>query len=190
MAGEKQDRRTQRTVEALIHAMLVLMERKHYAAISVQDIVEEANVGRSTFYAHFQNKDELLIGGFSHLLDHLVEEMRLDEAGQVAFAPVMLFRHANGHYDVYRTLLWGSGFELLMQNGHAAFSEKIEERLASLLPDAEPAVPLPVTASTLAGGLLILVKWWLDNKMPYGPDEMNDMFQKLVMPGIREALGA
>lgn len=190
MTEEKQDRRTQRTVEALIHALMALMEGKHYDAISVQDIVQQANVGRSTFYAHFENKDDLLIGGFSHLLDHLVEEIVLDEAGQVVFAPAMLFRHAHGHYDVYRTLLWGSGFELLMQDGHAAFSEKIEKRLTALLAGAEHEVPLPVAASTLAGGLLILVKWWLDNKMPYGPDEMNDMFQKLVMPGMRAALEA
>jgi len=185
----KQDRRTQRTMEALIHALLALMESKHYDAISVQDIVQQANVGRSTFYAHFQNKDELLIGGFSHLLDHLVEEICLNEAGQVAFAPVMLFRHAHGHYDIYRTLLWGSGFELLMQDGHTAFSKKIEVRLTTLLPDAQHAVPLPVTASTLAGSLLIMVKWWLDNNMPCGPDEMNEMFQKLVMPGVRGVLG-
>jgi AcrR family transcriptional regulator len=186
---DKQDRRTQRTVEALIHALLALMESKHYDAISVQDIVQQANVGRSTFYAHFENKDALLIGGFSHLLDHLVEEMRLNKAGQVAFAPVLLFRHAYGHYEVYRTLLWGSGFELLMQDGHAAFSEKIEARLAALLPDAEPAVPLPVVASTLAGSLLILVKWWLDNNMPCSSDEMNEIFQRLVMPGVRGAMG-
>ena len=58
MAEDKQDRRTLRTQEMLIHALLDLIEKKHYDQITVQDIVEQANVGRSTFYAHYQNKDD------------------------------------------------------------------------------------------------------------------------------------
>ena len=58
MTEKTPDRRAQRTRESLIHALLALIEEKHYDQISVQDIVEHANVGRSTFYAHYENKEE------------------------------------------------------------------------------------------------------------------------------------
>lgn len=45
-----------------------------------------------------------------------------------------------------------------------------------------------MVAGALAGGLLVLLKWWLDNKMPHTPKEMNAYFQALVMAGVREAL--
>jgi AcrR family transcriptional regulator len=64
MSEDRQDRRTLRTQEMLIHAWLEIIQHKHYDQITVKDIVEQANVGRSTFYAHYQNKDELLISGF------------------------------------------------------------------------------------------------------------------------------
>ena len=65
MESKKVDRRIQRSQETLIQAILTLMKTNHYDQISVQDIVQQANVGRSTFYAHFQNKDDLVIWGVS-----------------------------------------------------------------------------------------------------------------------------
>ena len=180
------DRRTRRTRELLIHALLELIETWHYDQISVQDIVERADVGRSTFYAHYENKDALLMGGFERLLEILVQKIKRDATGLLTFETVMLFEHARGHYEIYRTLLWGTGFELLIKDGHTALSEKIETRLRELqFAPGEDPVPLPILACTLAGGLLVLLKWWLDNKMPYPPEHMNEMFQQLVMTGIQ-----
>lgn len=180
------DRRTRRTRELLIHALLELIETRHYDQISVQDIVERADVGRSTFYAHYENKDALLMGGFEHLLEMLVQQIQRDAKGQLTFETAMLFQHARGHYEIYRTLLWGTGFELLFKDGHTALSEKIETRLRELrFAPGESLVPLPVLACALAGSLLVLLKWWLDNKMPYPPERMNEMFQQLTMTGIQ-----
>ncbi len=188
MREEKQDRRSQRTRHMLIHALLELIENKHYDQISVQDIVEQANVGRSTFYAHYQNKDELLLGGFKHVLQMLVQHVRLDGDGRLVIDTSPLFSHAQGHYELYRTLLWGSGFELIMQDGHSALSRKLEARLGELLSQTADRTPLPLLSATLAGALLVMLKWWLDHKMPYPPAQMDAYFQAMVMPGIRQTL--
>ncbi len=186
-----QDRRSQRTRQALIQALIELLSSKHYDQITVQDIVTQANVGRSTFYAHFERKDQLLKDGFESLLDALVEHIVLDEVtGQPSFVVTMLFQHAVGHFNLYRALIWGSGFDVITIEGHAALSEKIEKRLSHLLKGKNPAmIPLPVLAYSVAGSLLILLKWWLDNKMPYPPEQMNAFFQELVMPGLSPASG-
>jgi AcrR family transcriptional regulator len=189
MTGEEPDRRTQRSREALIHSLLELIEKKHYDRISVQDIVRGADVGRSTFYAHFHDKDELLLSGFEYLLDSLVRRIVLAEDGVLEFDATMLFQHAAGHLTVFRTLMRGSGFELIIRDGQAALSRKIEQRLKELLSGRPaPSVALPLVANTLAGGLLVMLKWWLDNKMPCPPEVMNAAFQQLVMQGIRSVL--
>ena len=189
MTEKVPDRRTQRTRETLIHALLALIEDKHYDQISVQDIVEYANVGRSTFYAHYENKDDLLNSGFEHLLDNLVQWITLNEDGQLIFDTTMLFRHAHGHYEIYRTLIWGTGFKLLIEDGHAALSEKIEARLETLLPEVQFLdIPLPALSYAVASTLLAILKWWLDNKMPYPPEKMDEIFQRLMMPGVRDTI--
>ncbi|MBN1888983.1 MAG: TetR/AcrR family transcriptional regulator [Thermoflexales bacterium] len=189
MADEKPDRRVVRTQETLIHALLELTEHKNYDQITIQDIVQHANVGRSTFYAHYQNKDDLLVSGFEHQLDRLVQQIVLDEHGQLCFDTSKLFQHARGHVGIYRTLMWGTGFDLLIKGGHATLSRKIEERLALLLSARPPpSISLPVLACAMAGTLLVLLKWWLDNKMPETPERMGEIFQQLMMPGIRIAV--
>ena len=191
MTEEKQDRRALRTREALIHALLELIENNHYDQITVEDIVQRANVGRSTFYAHYQSKDDLLLSGFEHQLDILAQQIVFDADDQLKFDTSMLFQHAHEHYEIFRTLIWGSSMELLVKDGHATLGHKIEERLKLLLSTRQfPSIPLPILASAVAGILLVLLKWWLDNKMPYTPERMNEIFQQLMMQGIQTALSA
>jgi AcrR family transcriptional regulator len=187
----QEDRRTQRTQQALMEALLDLLKVKHYDAISVKEIIEKANVGRSTFYAHYQTKDELLMSSFERDLDMLLEQLVFNEAERkLTLDTAPLFRHAQSHIKLYRTLAWGSGFELITTQGQASLGEKILQRLAPLVPaEEQPTVPLSILSYSLAGSLLILLKWWLENGMPGSPESMDGIFQQLVMPGIRGALG-
>jgi AcrR family transcriptional regulator len=190
-AEPKPDRRSQRTQQMLTEALLTLLASKHYDAISIKDIVDQANVGRSTFYVHYQTKDDLLLYGLGHMLDNLLQQIVLSRTDQtLRLDTTFLFSHAREHYEIYRTLVWGSGFELLIRDGHATLNAKLQERLAQLLPDAQEwPIPLPVLSYCMGGTLLILLKWWLDNKMPYSPERMDEIFQQLVMPGVRTTLG-
>jgi len=192
MTPQKQDRRSQRTQQSLMDALISLLAGKHYDEISINDIIERANVGRSTFYAHYQTKDDLLKSGFERVLDMLIQNISFGEADQdLRLDTTSLFRHAQGHYEIYRTLVWGSGFELLTKDGHEALSTKFQESFTRFLSGKpEPAIPLTVLAYALAGTLLILLKWWLDNKMPYSPEYMDEIFQLLVMSNIRNILGS
>jgi len=191
MDQQRQDRRSQRTQQALMDALIALLAVKHYDEISINDIIDHANVGRSTFYAHYQDKDDLLKSGFERVLDMLIHHISFGEADQdLQLDTTQLFRHAQGHYELYRTLVWGSGFDLLTKDGHAALSAKFQENFTQLLSGKpEPSIPLAVLSYSMAGTLLILLKWWLDNKMPYSPEYMDGIFQQLVMPSARNILG-
>jgi AcrR family transcriptional regulator len=191
MAQQRQDRRSQRTQEALMDALIALLAIKHYDEISISDIVDRANVGRSTFYAHYQAKDDLLKSGFERVLDMLIQHISFGETDQgLHLDTAPFFRHAQGHYEIYRTLIWGSGFDVLTKDGHAALSAKFQESFTLLLSGRpEPSIPLAVLSYSMAGSLLILLKWWLDNKMPYSPEYMDEIFQQLVMSSARNILG-
>lgn len=183
------DRRTKKTHKAIIKAFLTLLTEKSYEQISVQDITEAADVGRSTFYVHFENKDDLLVKGFGTVLDHLVSHLEFKEEEQRLFFDVTtLFAHAAGHYTLYRDLIWGRGFPVLSEGGYQSLREKIEKLIKQNLPDSD-TVPVDLLAATLSGGLLIMLKWWLDQKMPYSPAEMNAYFQTTLMRGVQETFG-
>jgi hypothetical protein len=54
----------------------------------------------------------------------------------------------------------------------------------------EEIIPIPVISNFLAGSLISLIIWWLDQDMPYTPEEMDDMFNALAMPGIWKIMGS
>jgi AcrR family transcriptional regulator len=185
----KQDRRSLRTQDALIQALLEMIDVKSYDKITVQDIVERANVGRSTFYAHYEDKDDLLRSGFGQMLDLLVQDIRLSDDGHVTFNVTWLFAHAKLHSEIYETLMWGSGEKVLVGDGYAQLCAKVEDRFVLLLAGRDAAtIPMPILACSVAGAVLLLLKWWLDNRMPYPAAAMDSVFQQLVIPGLEKVL--
>jgi AcrR family transcriptional regulator len=187
----KADRRSQRTRQTLSAALIELMLQQRYDTITVQDIIDRANVGRSTFYAHYDDKDDLLISDFTAVLDALSDRMRRppdDPDGRPAdLTP--LFTHVQEHRQVYKALVRGGGIELLLRTGHARLRRNIERHLHELMPAGQPgAMPLPLIADYIAGAIVNILKWWLDHDLPYTPAELDALFAQLVLPGVQAVL--
>jgi len=188
MRIQKDDRRSLRTREALHQALFALLHEKRYDAISVQDIIDRANVGRSTFYAHFVDKDDLASYSIEQMLDALVHLSR--PAGPGLIATAALFEHVRQQFTLFQMQMRDRGLELFFERGQAYWSQKIEQELQRRLPpEHEPGVPLALVANHVTGAWVNLLKWWLDNKMPYSPERMEEIFQQLVLPGVEAALG-
>jgi len=186
---QKTDRRSERTRQLLSDALIKLMVEKQYDLITVQDVIDKANVGRSTFYAHYQDKEDLLTSNFERMLALLDPHV---DHGDAATARLLhaegLFQHVKDHHHLYKALMWGQGIELIFKKGQTYLSRNIEEQIVLLAPQPDLPVPLPILSNYLAGTLLTLLKWWLDNNMPYTPQRMDEIFQQLVMPGVRDVL--
>lgn len=184
--NEKQDRRSARTRRLLSETMVALIREKDYNAITVNDIIERANVGRSTFYAHYRDKDDLFVGELDRVIDvlsHGILHAPQDEHS--LFPSLGLFRHIRDQYTLYKALMWGPGIELLIKQIQKSLNEKIMQNLEKS--GRQFNIPVPVLANYLTGSYLTLLKWWLDNKMIYAPEQMDEMFRKLTMPGIESA---
>ena len=181
----KNDRRSQRTRQALGYALLHLMMEKGYEAVSIKDIIDRANVGRSTFYAHYADKDELFAKQFDRMIEMLIQHTPQDDSDRnLLFPSLRLFEHIQEQWKLYKILSRESGINVHTRQLQKSISERIEQRL--LASGQTFDVPVPIIANFLAGSLLSLLKWWLDNKMPYTPKQMDEIFQKLALPGITQ----
>jgi AcrR family transcriptional regulator len=191
MANLKTDRRSQRTQRTLHEALMALMQEKRYDDITVQDIIDRANVGRSTFYAHYQDKEDLMVSGLMHLMQILSGMVaQPSKTGDVRLLPTQeLFEHVRENHTLFRGVVRGRGLEIFFGKGQEYWSQKLTADLqARLPPGKQPAVPVPVLAQFLAGAFVTVLRWWLDGDMPYSPREMDEMMQKLVTPVIQGCL--
>lgn len=185
MRTEKQDRRSQRTRQLVLSAMMDLMVEKSYDAITVQDLLDRANIGRSTFYSHYFDKEDVLTALAEQMLEMLSQQFSQRDTGQGIFPGLELFQHALQHQQHFRAMLRGHAREVVWDAAQASLSRAIEQRLATTLATKRPpSIPLSVMSEYLAGAFLNLLKWWLQSEAPYSPAQMDDMFQQLALPGV------
>jgi AcrR family transcriptional regulator len=180
------DRRVVRTRQALGNALVELMLARRFDDISVQQVLDRARVGRATFYAHFRNKNDLLLSDAERFFE-LLERHFLDNVGDSRrVAPVAeLFSHVADYHRFQRALeqsgLREPVYDLL--TGHLA--RMIERRMAELCPGAAtPTLPLAATARVFAGALMEMMRWWLNRGAKPDAREMDAQFHEIVWGGL------
>ena len=178
MMTKQEDRRVQRTRQLLEHALIELTVEKGYDKVTVQDIVDRANVGRTTFYAHYQDKEELLNQSLAGFMDSLLQELE-QKSDQSNLLPVLtVFRHVAEIAPFYLAF---NAIPVLHEKSHQQLVILTKQRLKTL-ETAGQAVNMPhdLLANYFAGALLALLTWWLKAKTPYSAEEMAGMFQQMV----------
>lgn len=160
----KPDRRVERTRLAILAAFRDLVLTKGYDPISVRDVVETAGVGRSTFYEHFDDKEDLFQESLRPLLSVLADAVG---AGRAPQGLAMLIGHFGQNRRLARTAMGGSP-RLLMSR---FLAELIGERLTAHATRARPPlVPPALIAAHLAAAQLGLIEAWLSGKTSCSPE--------------------
>jgi AcrR family transcriptional regulator len=192
--ARKQDRRVQRTQQLLRGALLSLIQEKGFEVLSVQEIIDRANVGRATFYAHFENKQDLLVSGFEELRASLkarqsaalLRGRSVDERA-LAFSYDM-FAHANEYRDVFRAMVGRRSGAVVQQLLHKLLADLVREDLKAIVPRAAATpVPMEATVQFIAGSFFGLLIWWVDGKMRLSVEDVNGLFRQLVLPALKTA---
>jgi len=162
-----------------------LMQEKRYDAITVQEIIDRADVGRSTFYAHYLDKEDLLQSEMARVIGSLDAHMDRGTSSNLIIPSLELLRHLKEYHALYRALVRGRAVEPLTKVMQTNLSRHVEARLAHLLPpDRATEVPVPVVAHYVAGALLGLFQWWVDREMPESPEQIDEYFLQLVRPSV------
>ncbi len=186
MNNVKTDRRSRRTRQLIADAFVGLMLEKRYDDITVQDILDRADVGRSTFYAHFTDKENLLLSEIQQVIHDMGDYAAQPGGLEHGLLPSLeLFRHVKEQRRLLQALVWGQG-DLLNRSLLQQVSHLIETNLHALIGEKSNApIPLSVAAQFVANTFLMLLRWWFDEDMRHTPEQMNDMYQRLVLPGLQ-----
>ena len=184
------DRRIQRTRRLLQDALLALILEKGFDAVTVQDVIDRANVGRSTFYAHFQDKKDLLLSGFEHLRTQFEEHlMRQSVNHESPWAlSLSMFQHAQSQRPLYKALAGKQGGNIALAHIQKYLSVFLRDHLKLQLSKKKKGVPPEILAHYIASSFISLLTWWLDNDPPYSAEQMNDFYRQLVQPGMEAVL--
>jgi len=186
MRQVKTDRRSLRTRRLLMQALVDLMRTKKYDTITVLEIAEQANVGRSTFYAHFTDKDDLLVDGVQRMLASL----DTSTPGPTGLFPTLaLFHHVGSQADLYQVMSRGRALTLFLAALHAELTAVFTERItAKTTPGVTPAVPPTLLAAMIASMLITAIRTWIDDGASTPAEVIDRMFHTAAGPALRAGL--
>lgn len=195
MAVKAEDRRVQRTRQLLVDALVDLILEKGYETVTVQEIIDRANVGRSTFYAHFIDKQQLLMSAFEQLRELLAQQQDAAQTATETESPRLLrfsqvlFEHAQGHYRIYKATLGKQSGAIVRAQMQGVLFDLVREEFEPLASRHSPSpVSLDVMVHYTVSAFMGLLTWWLDQKMPCSAAEMDRFFRRLALPGITVTL--
>jgi AcrR family transcriptional regulator len=194
MVQPKEDRRIQRTRQLLSNALLTLIEDRGYESLTVNDITEQANVGRATFYLHYQDKEQLLVESLEEMfsqLGALINPMSEASGEQnLITATRLVFQHFADHHRLYQVLLTEKGAAMVFTRLLAILSQLAERDVISKeVEQPHMGISTNLVAHYAAGAFLGLVVWWLNNNRPYSAEQMAAIYEHLIDPGVSKVLG-
>src|SRR5579859_5983088 len=166
------------------------MVEKPYEEILVQDILDRADIGRTTFYAHYFDKEDVLNSIVEQELEMLTYQIAQTTARQRVVPSLELFEHVyHSQNQQFMALMRSRAGEPLWEALQTALCQAIEPALCVLCAEKRsPPIPLPVVSQYLAGAFLTLLKWWIAADMPYPPEQMESILQQLALPGVSAML--
>jgi len=182
------DRRVLRTRRTLRNALVELILERGWDEVSIQDVCERADVGRSTFYMHFADKEDLLLSGF----DDLRKELRAQIAAhagadrQVLGFVRGLLEHVHENQRLGRAMFGKRSGQAVQKHLHQVVLEFVQEDLSGLAP-AGPR--LEVAVHYVTGAFFELLTWWLDARNPLPPAELSELFHQLTLPVLSTLRG-
>ncbi len=165
---------------ALQNAMHALLAELGWDSINVRNLCERADVGRSTFYLHFQNKEELLASGLAELRDLLREEARAGTAGTLSFVRPLIER-VHGQRKLFRAVAGGRNSHIVRARFWELVLQLAEEDIACVAPAGWRR---DAGVRYVAGALAELLAWWIEAGVRHTPEDIERYFRQLTAPAI------
>jgi AcrR family transcriptional regulator len=182
------DRRQLKTRKAIFDAFAVLLGKKPYAEITVQEIIDGANIGRSTFYDHFDTKDALLKILCSELFDHMIRTALDSVHTQGLYsnekAPdsicLHMLQHLQDNSQIIMALLCGENNELFMRYFRDGMQDVAARTILCRYP--KQSIPEELLARHIADSYITLLTWWAKHGMQESPQQLDAWFRAMLEP--------
>ena len=182
------DRRQRKTREAIFNAFIVLLSKKNYNNITVGEIIERADVGRATFYSHFETKDYLLKELCEELFDHLFASEQeggssphnIFHCDMQGSAFLHLFKHIKKNDNNICKLLSCKNNELFLEYFKNEVRVLIVNHLADFADRKPQNIPEDFWVNHITSTFIETLRWWIENKLKQTPETINEYFLVLV----------
>jgi AcrR family transcriptional regulator len=201
MTDKTSDRRVRRTRRALQEALIQLILEKGYDSVTIEEITDRADLGRTTFYLHFKDKEALLLRAIDTICEDFIEEhsallesidnpentlrkLRYNLDERILY---YIFAHARDHSDLYKVMMRGEGGARATRRFTNIIRDETTKRL-NQIKGLENKVPTEIFAVHFSGMLMELVTWWLEEDQPYTIEEMVAFFQQMFIFGALDTL--
>jgi len=176
-------RRKERTRRQLKESALALILEKGYDAITIDNIVGRADVGKGTFYLHFKDKEtlvwEILLEGLDAVKQEADRWYR-ERPNMVFYGFLVSFEYAAKNQDLFRIMLGSHGQAMLTQRVKQYLAEEIEREVEAQTVFPEMDLPPRFIGQYLAGALTQTLIWWIETPNDYTPSQMAKMFYHMV----------
>jgi AcrR family transcriptional regulator len=184
------DRRIQKTLKLLHEALFSLIREKDYDSIVVKDILDRANVGRSTFYTHYGDKDELLVSGMHDMLRSvqapgLPRSAKPDE--QIIWFSLPIFEHIHQHRGGGQARIGTRGRAIMHEHLQLVVGELIADQVKKHIQSRRKSpgrMPPDLFVQYVASTFILVLNWWVETRSPLPPKEVNDLFRTLILPTV------
>lgn len=188
------ERIANKTQSAIKNSLLELMRKKNYPDISVSEITQRGNVGRSTLYKHYQSKADVLVDIHKDMFEHLFSCLSTSESW---FAPeppselISFFEESRrlGRNPFSLSYKLGSDLDFLVSNVNLQLTATIEERLRNLWNDGDSSIPLPILAQSISSLYSGLIMSWFTNFQSSNVRQFATDIQRMTRALIVEAIG-
>lgn len=185
------DRRVLRTQKLLHQALMSLILEKKYETITVQEILDRADVGRSTFYLHFRDKDELLVSGFQYLQSFLESVQKASAAvpgksyERIIGFSLAMFDHAQEYRRVNRAMLGSSAEVVARRKIHSVLTGIVRQELQlewQRRKRGDGPISPELLSHFLVSTFVSVLMWWLNSRNPMPSKEIDAAYRRLVLP--------
>lgn len=164
-------------------AFIALILEKGYQQTTIQDILDRADVGRSTFYAHYRDKEALLTESFDQIGEHLQRELGAITAAEqidVSRPAALIFEHAYRNQRVYQALCGKQGGALVQRYLRRLIGDILRKNLRPQLSRTGIGVPADVAAEFFTAAALGLLVWWIDQDFCHDDVWLTGMYRRLA----------
>jgi AcrR family transcriptional regulator len=169
-------------------ALFSLIREKDFDSIVVKEILDRANVGRSTFYAHFRDKDELLVSGMHDMLRSVqatVPPSSGKDRQNIIWFSLPIFEHINQHRHAGKVRIGTRGRTIIHEHLQKVLAALIASDIKQNLKARRKAIaqiPLDLFVQYVASTFILVLNWWMEHKSPLSSGEINDLFRSLISP--------
>ena len=195
MTGKRvKDRRIQKTRNLLQEALVSLIHEKPYDTIAVTAILERANVARSTFYTHFQDKDELLASGIHDIL-RSAQSAALSSSAKgserIIWFSLPIFVYLYRHRRTGESRMGTRSRALIHEHLRRVIAELISDEVRKECQERHQAagqISPDLLVQYVASTFILVLNWWVESRSPLPPNEVNDLFRALILPSLAATL--